>query len=199
MAPNDSGKRGKRDDGAFLLALAAGAPVPAAAEQGKISETTAWRRLRDPAFRREVEAKRAELVANAVGRLSTAGTLAVDELLRLIQAGKSEAVRLGACRALLENMFRGHELNTLGSLVTELQAELAEVRALVQRDGAAAAGADAGGGADPAAGPVDGAGARPYRPDGGDDGGGPEAGPLAAGSLEVPLCEDAAALLAPGG
>jgi hypothetical protein len=63
-----------------------------------------------------------------VGRLSAIGTKAGDTLNDLLGGGQPPGIRLGAARAALEHMFRGHELDTLARQVAQLRAELEELR-----------------------------------------------------------------------
>ncbi len=119
---------GKRNcDEALILALAGGADVAGAARKAGVSERTVRRRLEGADFRARVDGVRSELVRQAVGKLAEAGGLASSNLRALEDSAKSEAVRLGACRAVLEFMFRGHELDTLARQVEELRREVQEV------------------------------------------------------------------------
>jgi len=113
---------------ALVLALAGGLGVAAAARQAQVSERTAYRRLAEPEFRRRVEAARAELVSQAIGRLAAAGGAAGGRLIQLIAQGTSETVQLGACRAVLEYMLRGVEVDTLARELAELRREVEEIR-----------------------------------------------------------------------
>lgn len=120
---------GKKGDDALVVALASGATVTLAARKAGLSDRTARRRLADAAFRLRVSGARSELVRRAVGKLAGAGALAVKTLRTLAKDATSEQVRLGAARALLEAMFRGHEGETLArefedlrELVEQLQA-----------------------------------------------------------------------------
>jgi hypothetical protein len=120
-------QRGKKDcDDALIFALASGASAAAAAQQAKCSERTVRRRLEDAAFRAKVGSMRSEMVQAAVGRLATLGTIAADELYRLIQKGKDDNVKLGACRAVLTYMLAGHGQETLAREVAELRRQLEE-------------------------------------------------------------------------
>jgi hypothetical protein len=119
---------GRKDcDEQLLLALAAGASVTAAAGQAGVSERTVRRRLEDPAFKARVGEVRGEMVRAAVGRLATLGTLAADELSRLIRHGDGDGVKLGACRAVLGYMLAGHGNETLARQVEELRRQLEEL------------------------------------------------------------------------
>jgi HEAT repeat protein len=111
-------------DSVLVTALAAGATVEAAAKTAGVSERTAYRRLDDPAFRQGVINARAEMVSRAVARLSATSTLAADTLRKLLDA-RSETVRLGAARAILE----------LGSKLRESEDLAERVRALEERLG----------------------------------------------------------------
>jgi hypothetical protein len=91
----ENGRR--KGDDALLLA---GKTIRDAATEARIGERTANRRLADPAFRRRVSELRAEMVAQALGRLAE-GMAEVGDKLRELLNAESESVRLGACRALL--------------------------------------------------------------------------------------------------
>lgn len=92
---------GRRCDDALALELAAGATVRDAAKSAGVSERTAHRRWADPAFRRRVTSVRAEAVSRAVGRLAAGMGEAADALRGLVTS-ESEAVRLSACKAILQ-------------------------------------------------------------------------------------------------
>src|SRR5215213_1839174 len=114
----------KSADSALVTALAAGGTVEAAAKAAGVSETTAYRRQREPAFRQRVAEVRDEMVSRAVARLSATSTLAADCLRELLKA-QSETVRLGAARAILELGSRLREQEDLGARIAALERELA--------------------------------------------------------------------------
>lgn len=89
-------------DDVLLLALAKGSTVRSAAEQAGISEATAFRRLKDLEFVNELNRVRGELWNSALGKLTSASDKAVERLTTLIDEGESDAVRLSACKAVLE-------------------------------------------------------------------------------------------------
>src|SRR5687767_9697215 len=91
----------KNADSGLVVALACGATVEAAAKAAGVSESTVHRRLREPTFRQRVVEARDEMVSRSVARLSATSTLAADTLRGLL-AARSETVRLGAARAVLE-------------------------------------------------------------------------------------------------
>lgn len=88
-------------DDSFALAIASGTSVREAAAAAGLSERTAYRRLRDPAFRRRVSEFRASLLSEAVGRLSEAANEAVSTLKALLSS-RTDSVRLSAARTILE-------------------------------------------------------------------------------------------------
>jgi hypothetical protein len=86
---------------ALLLALAAGQTVQAAALAAGLSERTVWRYLADPAFKARLIEVRAQAIERAAAALGNGCSQAVEALTQLL-AAKSETVRLGAARAILE-------------------------------------------------------------------------------------------------
>jgi hypothetical protein len=122
-----AGRGTKGGDEALIAALAAGASPAAAAAQAKVSARTAFRRLADPVFRRRVDDARAELLERAVGRLTAVGALAGDRLFKLMQEADSQAVQLGAARAVLDFMFQGAQVHTLARAVEDLKRQVEEL------------------------------------------------------------------------
>jgi hypothetical protein len=123
VTPNGIPNGRKKGDEALIHALAVGVSVPAAAGHAGLSKRTAYRRLEDPAFRARVDEARAEIVSGVVGRLSGIGVLAGDTLKDLL-GDASSSIRLGAARAALEFMFRGHEQDTLARQLRELKQQI---------------------------------------------------------------------------
>jgi hypothetical protein len=95
----------KHADVAIMLALAAGASAPAAAEKAGVSERTVYRRLQDPDFQRAVLKAREKLLDEAIGHIAQASVTAVQTLSTLCSAD-SESVRLGASRTLMDLTMR---------------------------------------------------------------------------------------------
>lgn len=96
-------ERGRRKaDHKLLMAYACGATVESAARQAGVSESTAQRRLADPAFQEQLQATRADMIQRTAGALSAAANEAVRTLLELLKAATPPAVRLGAARSVLE-------------------------------------------------------------------------------------------------
>jgi hypothetical protein len=118
-------QRGRRGaDQALLLALACGATVEAAARSVGVSESTVYRRLREPAFRLRLQEVRADMVQRTSGMLTAAGGEGVKTLLALLKEGMPPAVRLGAARAVLELGMKVRETAELAERVAALEAQL---------------------------------------------------------------------------
>jgi hypothetical protein len=110
-------------DVALALALAVGASTTAAAEQAGISRVTAWRKLADPAFRQLVANLRAELMAEAVGKLANTMNRAADALATTLDSA-DERVRLRGARAVLTLGHRLHESIDLDERIREIEERL---------------------------------------------------------------------------
>lgn len=119
-----SGGDRRNADSALITALAAGGTVEAAAKSAGVSVATAYRRRAEPAFRQRVAEARDEMVSRSVARLSATSTLAADTLRELLKA-RSETVRLGAARAILELGGKLREQEDLAERVRALEAGIA--------------------------------------------------------------------------
>jgi hypothetical protein len=86
---------------AVIAALSTGATHEEAAGHGKVSERTIRRWLTKPAFKRRLNAARAQLLESTIGKLSGKMMRAVETLEALLDA-ESETVRLGAARSIIE-------------------------------------------------------------------------------------------------
>jgi hypothetical protein len=84
------------------LALASGRSLREAAGECHTGETTIKRWLAEQAFVRRIGQLRAEMTSQALGRLVENMVSAADTLGFLTRKARSESVRLGAARALLE-------------------------------------------------------------------------------------------------
>ena len=93
--------RKKRNDDALALSIACGSSLRVAAKENGFGERTAWRRLNDPEFRARVDAIRAAIVDQGIGKIVEAITEAADTLRDLLKA-ESESVRLGAAKGILD-------------------------------------------------------------------------------------------------
>ena len=120
-------QQGKRNaDHRLLLALACGASVEQAARQAGVSESTAHRRLVDPAFRQQLQALRADMVQRTAAALTAAASEAVRTLLDLLKPTVPYAARLGAARSVLELGVKLREAAELEERLAALEERLAE-------------------------------------------------------------------------
>lgn len=107
-----NGRRRVGADELLAAALAAGQDVAAAAAQAGLSERSAYRRLSEPEFRERVATLRAEMVEQAVGKLSGTMGAAADKLRELL-GSKSEKVQLAAAKAVLDSQVKLREATEL--------------------------------------------------------------------------------------
>jgi hypothetical protein len=97
-----SGNVIKKGRPAAVLALAAGESVASAARKAGVTERTVHRWLEADPFRREVAQARADMFGRALGSLAEGAASGALMLRQLCLKAKSESVKLGAARALLE-------------------------------------------------------------------------------------------------
>ena len=115
----------RKGDAALVLALAGGQTVRDSARAAGVGERTATRRLAAADFRRRVIETRAALVERATGQMADAMSAAAEALRKLLEA-RSEAVRLGAARAVLELGMKLRESAELEERLAELERRLGE-------------------------------------------------------------------------
>jgi oligoendopeptidase F len=104
-----------------LSALLASPTIRQAAEQSGIPEKTLHNWLRDTTFAAEYRAALREAFQHAKGTLQQGSGRAAAELVRLSVSAKSEAVRLGASRAVLEFAIKATEIEDLAARVAALE------------------------------------------------------------------------------
>jgi hypothetical protein len=80
---------------------AAGGSVSDWAKKVGVNERTAYRLYADPAVKKAIAKHRAEIVQQAIGRLSIRSTWAIDGITKLARDSTSDSVKLGAFRELL--------------------------------------------------------------------------------------------------
>ena len=108
-----------------MVALAGGATFKDAAEQAGINERTARRWMDAPAFRKQVDDTRAEMLAQAVAKLTSASTAAVETLQALLSS-EMDFARLAAARTILEVGMKLREQHDLAERVAALEERLGE-------------------------------------------------------------------------
>jgi hypothetical protein len=112
-------------DGLLAAGLAAGLEIAEAAKVANVSESTAYRRLRDPAFRHLVAELRGKMVEQAVGRLAASMTKAADRLVKLLDS-KSERVRLNTAKAIIGMVQKLREQTEIEDRLAALEAAAVE-------------------------------------------------------------------------
>lgn len=115
----------KAADPRLALELASGATVADAAERAGVAESTAYRRLAEPDFRREVERLRSEMVERAAAKLANGMSRAVDVLDKLLDSPDAR-VRLRASVAYIAQTVRVREFQELERRVEELERRVSE-------------------------------------------------------------------------
>jgi len=114
--------RGRRQIDEQLAALvAAGVPFVQAAQRLGISETTAFRRAKEPWFRERVSQLRRQATDQAVGLLAEALAEAVARLRDLMRQTESLSVAQRAAVAVLEFGLRAQALTDLETRIQHLE------------------------------------------------------------------------------
>lgn len=112
-------------DARLVAELAGGATVAAAAQAASMSEATAYRRLRSPEFKRQVDEARAAALTRAVARLTSASVRAVETLEALLSDDMAFA-RLSAARSILEIGCKLREQLDIAERLSALERQLEE-------------------------------------------------------------------------
>jgi hypothetical protein len=92
----------KKADQLLLMALACGATVDAAARSAAISPATAYRRLQDPEFCKQLQQILTDMLQRTSNMMTASGMESAKTLLELQKPTVPFAVRLGAARSMLE-------------------------------------------------------------------------------------------------
>jgi cystathionine beta-lyase/cystathionine gamma-synthase len=133
--------RKRKADTALMVALACGLSPEAAAQKSGLSVRTVYRRRADPSFRQQVQEVRTEMVRRQGGMFTAAGMAAIKTFTTLQESAKSESVRLGAARAIIEFGCKLRETEELMERMAELETRL---EALLDEADAAEGGGDGG-------------------------------------------------------
>jgi hypothetical protein len=104
--------------------MACGSSPQVAATKAGISKRTAQRRTKDPVFKQQLEALRAEIRQRAVGVVTATMLESIKTLVTLQGELYPPAVRLGAARALLEIGMKIREQEDLAKRVLDLLQQL---------------------------------------------------------------------------
>jgi hypothetical protein len=118
-----AGRKRKADTG-LVVALACGASPESAAQKSGLSLRTVYRRLADPSFCQQVQQVRVEMVRRSAGMFTAAGMASIKTFTTLQESATSEAVRLGAARAIIELGCKLRETIELTERMAALEARL---------------------------------------------------------------------------
>jgi len=122
----------KQADEALLMALVCGATVENAARAAGVGERTVYRRLKNPAFRQQLQQRRGDIVQRAAGLLTAAALEAIKTLVGLQKPSSPAAVQLGAARSILELGMKLREVADLAERVEALEKRCQQQEALRQ-------------------------------------------------------------------
>ena len=112
----------------LALAMAGGSTVKAWADANGVADRTARTWSNSQEVRDQVEAIRREILHCTIGRLCNHATAAADEIARLAAEATSEAVRLGAARAVLAELMAVSGYAALEGRMAELEGRIDHAR-----------------------------------------------------------------------
>jgi hypothetical protein len=118
-----AGRRRKADT-ALILALACGASPESTAQKSGLSVRTVYRRLADPYFRQQVDQLQNAIARRAAGLLTAASISAIKTCTTLQESARSESVRLGAAKAVVELALKLREATSLADRVAALEQQM---------------------------------------------------------------------------
>jgi len=107
-----------------ITALLSAKTVTDAATTAKISRKTLYLWMKEPAFAAALKEAESEMLDQAVRRLASMLTTALDELDSLLKTGAKETTRLRAVALVLERYFSIKELADLEERLNRLEANL---------------------------------------------------------------------------
>jgi transposase-like protein len=108
-----------------ILALASGETIATAARKAGVTERTLYRWRSDDDFQREVIAARSEMFARALGCMIDGSVPAALVLRQLCLKAKSESIKLGAARCLIELGAKLRDSVELEARIAALEARAA--------------------------------------------------------------------------
>ncbi len=109
----------------LLSALLSEKDLKAAAEKAGVSETTAWRWLKDDDFTAEYRRLRRDAVEQTAAQLQRASGEAVETLRKNLTCGNPNA-EIAAARIILEQAVKGVEILDLQQRLEQIEDELAK-------------------------------------------------------------------------
>lgn len=108
---------------AFIPLLAASTTTTEAIEKAGISEKTAYRWLKNPAFVDELRKARREVLKRATGKLTAEASSAVDVLAKIMNDPETPAsTRTQAARIILDTAYNSIQADDLEQRIEQLEA-----------------------------------------------------------------------------
>ena len=107
----------------LAVLVAGGSSIKAGAGVVNCSEQTAYNLSSTPEFKSRVSEIRTELTTEAVGKLTSAATEAVDTLRSLLNATNEPSVRLNAAKAILASLGPISEANELRARIDSIEGQ----------------------------------------------------------------------------
>jgi hypothetical protein len=116
------GEKLSRNQEKAIAALISHNSIPAAAESIGIGEVTLWRWLKVEHFKAAYREARCQVVSQAIGRLQTNLSKAIDTLLEIAEDGEAPAsARVTAARAIIDQSLKAVEVEDLETRVEQLE------------------------------------------------------------------------------
>lgn len=112
----------------FIIALMSKATTEEAIEEAGINRNTAYKYLRDPDFSDEYRRIRRETMQQVTSKLQNASFIAVETLLDVMADKElsTSSSRVQASRTVLENAYKGIEMDDLQQRIEQLEKALDE-------------------------------------------------------------------------
>ena len=115
-----------RKQESLMSALLTAPSLAAAAQHVGISEVTAWRWLKDPAFDHAYREARRVALEQAIVQVQQCTGTAVETLRQIMQDGEASAsARVSAARTVLDVAFKILEVEELEQRIADIEAHLA--------------------------------------------------------------------------
>ena len=111
-----------------LAALAVGASQEQAATAAQVEPRTIRRWLRTPEFRRDLDLLHDISIRQALAKLVSGLTSAVDKIAGLVETGDSDSVKLRAAEMMIANALRVREQVSVTTLLLDLDAKMKDLQ-----------------------------------------------------------------------
>lgn len=98
-----------------------------ASQKAKVSRSTLYKWLKDGNFKMELKRQRDEIVKDALDRLKSAITKAVEELIKLTDAQREEVRRL-ACNDIIAHVLKSIEIEDIEQRLDKVERIVLEKR-----------------------------------------------------------------------